>query len=1796
MEFRLYFIFFASITAEQPKLNVPRVLLPFNSGIVINFTLYANEGCYKWWSTAPDIVDVINTNTECSKEVVISALHKNMKRSLANIFAQDIYNEYLLKCDVIIDQITSLGIVTTTRILYLEDAPEIFEVKAQNNKNDTFTTLDGIKFIWSITSTDIIGISQFQNSSYKTPNSITFLEKDGFHGYMILIEAHKTGSATINVNLLDGSRLHAPKNGVNRKKTYHHGANRIYGEIDMETTDEYILKFLEGQLICSLDENSVKIFGNKLGTCIINLEDHTVDLKESHLPSIIVHVVKTESLTLSIYPGDIWVLEVGRTYRIATNLHDENGNKIYPSENIRISLIESGNNILTVSNKTTNGAIHYIKPNVKGTTFIISEFYTIAECNWKAISITPVSVQQVIEVFDPIKILPKRAVIPYDPIGNGVYQIYFKAFGGSGNYNWRSTNTSLAMVNQNGMATVQSCLGESTIVTSDQKNPINLATGMNSDPMLWRTILVLLPHKVNFLESRIETFVNESLILYLKITGLMINESEEIPYTDCRNFAMNIFIADPNIFQIVEGYIDLENDSSHLNDSCRSIKVRAISNGYTKLSVSYKYLPLNIYLQSSITIAAYKPLNIVASNEKTLLVLGSSRTFILQHGPQAWAIYPSNFYITAYRRNHQKLKGLMARQVSSITLIGVDENDNTFNGTLEGKSTHLYEITCLHLGEWVMTFEIGNHPFPQNKFPLNASVQISVSCSEPVLIRLKPLIRVPPKIMDQLELPECPLLHSSNNNIVPHLFNRDLEISIDMEDEYGTTFYNFSSLDIMWEIYPETFGYLQFDEGFKTIKFKPKGFHSEPQNSVSYQYVQIFHPKIDILTNDETERIVEVKAKVNEYRQYLKEAKMDLGRLMHTIKPLSSTIKLKLVRELETFPPSLTIINHPSILGTINITHGSGYYYITDKSPIMSTKIAIEKIVDIVDSQHTMIVGDEEENQINMLRVRPLKQGKTTLTVYDLCFEPMDFNLKSYQGTCIITVTDITSVHLDVPNKIELGNEVLAKVSISDSYGNPFNVEYLSFLTIRPIIGDSNLISVSKYFLSSSNNKQTKYDSFSSIFVVTGLQLGVTNLAVEVIISQAIIKGYGQDFIEKKDEIISSTIFEITVFPSLKIEPSQITLIPGAVFQFRHIGGLLSDSSIDYEILNYESFNHVIDDDLTPVANITRDGLITALSFGKLIVKAAMSEYNMMPDNTNQKYECEALAHVRIVSLTGMHISAPINKIYVGNEMPLYIYGDDGQTPIISMFSFGSKNPPVIVDWVMEDNSLAQLAWHPSPSETPNLMLDNIKYNDFAKLFKALKPGKCKVSVYVRYTASFNDGEEKDDSLFHLISLISRVKNRDKSLKEIPLDFVDSILIEIIEPFHLHTTHMSRLHIFKDGNDCLNCPKTADIKTAPILLMSPNSEAKIFSPHMSELSKSRIKYSIKDLQKQTYLSQSQSSSPVIFDPSSGLVKINLNEKHDADSMSYPANILITAHIFDADTQTNHTAHLIIRVKPISYISTICSEEINVQKGVNLPHFPVGSLINLIIRVHDDTGTVFDAFDFSHKSRLNRYDLLSIHDTSLRNQPELHLLYPGQTIIRIEIKVPGYLYAKNSRLVDYVIINSGYVIDSHMPPNTLSSVSFGAIVCFTSYLAKSPDCLWYTEQNKLFMNSKSGLGLIKDIGEEKIFYRYNNCSTYINLLIKPIQSLKFLPGFADIVVSRSDDNLEDKVYKITKNYEAKDSLYVSNAVLNTNHRFPFKFDPKSGFNRTHYLDYITKVAIEHNSDVPFRISYLFAYNK
>jgi nuclear pore complex protein Nup210 len=56
----------------------------------------------------------------------------------------------VLRCDVILDLINTFGVHTTTRELYLEEAPETFELKAQDVQGNDFTTLEGIEFNWKL--------------------------------------------------------------------------------------------------------------------------------------------------------------------------------------------------------------------------------------------------------------------------------------------------------------------------------------------------------------------------------------------------------------------------------------------------------------------------------------------------------------------------------------------------------------------------------------------------------------------------------------------------------------------------------------------------------------------------------------------------------------------------------------------------------------------------------------------------------------------------------------------------------------------------------------------------------------------------------------------------------------------------------------------------------------------------------------------------------------------------------------------------------------------------------------------------------------------------------------------------------------------------------------------------------------------------------------------------------------------------------------------------------------------------------------------------------------------------------------------------------------------------------------------------------------------------------------------------------------------------------------------------------------------------------------------------------------
>lgn len=82
---------------------------------------------------------------ECASTVILTSILNRKRRKTAFVVAKDLATGEILRCDVILDAIDKLDVLTTTRELNLEEAPEKFEIWAQDSKGKTlFLKLESI--------------------------------------------------------------------------------------------------------------------------------------------------------------------------------------------------------------------------------------------------------------------------------------------------------------------------------------------------------------------------------------------------------------------------------------------------------------------------------------------------------------------------------------------------------------------------------------------------------------------------------------------------------------------------------------------------------------------------------------------------------------------------------------------------------------------------------------------------------------------------------------------------------------------------------------------------------------------------------------------------------------------------------------------------------------------------------------------------------------------------------------------------------------------------------------------------------------------------------------------------------------------------------------------------------------------------------------------------------------------------------------------------------------------------------------------------------------------------------------------------------------------------------------------------------------------------------------------------------------------------------------------------------------------------------------------------------------------
>lgn len=1128
------------------KLNIPKVLLPLARSTRINFTLETTEGCYRWSSTRPEVASIQAVDEDhirgCSRKAVLQALSTQPSRLTSIILAEDVVTGQVLRCDAIVDIISEIQIVSTTRELHLEDSPLALRIHALDSEGNTFSTLAGLVFDWTLVKdVDVNGFSdsynslrvlKFSESTYTPPGYISEMERVGKQGDIILVSGLKTGHAKLKAKIQEPLYKDVGAAEVRLlilENILLSPAHDIY--LLAGTSIRYrVLKIRQGTItelsmpcdqyelhlqnsvvgtngnpdvaVASLDPRTSTVTAVQLGHINVVLDHKSLRMQGvSRLPNSTLYVVEPGYLGFKIHPGDSWILETGRVYDIHIEVFDKSSSKIYLSDNVRIDTTFPSE-YFEILDSSLNGSYHHVRALKEGLTLIDATLKAVVDKSGNVHPLAnPVHNEQDVEIYNPIVLSPSILTFPWQP-KVGAYQYTIKATGGSGNFSWTSSNAAVATVTVKGVMTTVSDIGVSVIYAHDLRNPLHFGQ---------MKVYVVEPVAMDFAPCPVEARLGLILDLPLRIFGLLEEgEKERVMLSDCSHFDLVVEQENYGIFEILDGRLAAG------QDHCSGVRAKALAPGYTVLSVSYTHG--NVHLSAKITIAAYLPLRAIDPVSVAVVTLGSSKDMLFEGGPRPWVLEPSKFFCN-----------LSAEDEASLSLTLISPLSHNYN-------QRLVRATCRALGEQVLEVMVGNKASVTNPYPAVEPAVVKFVCAPPSRLTLVPVYTSP-----QLDL-TCPLLQQ-NKQVVPVSNYRNPVLDLAAFDHQGRKFDNFSSLSMLWEstkvslasIEPTMPMKLQLlREGNKQMKL---------------------HGRQEVLVHQQT-GIAAITATALGYQvSHLAAAKVPSP--YDPMTPVSATLELLLVEDVKISPDTVTIYNHPDVRVNLALREGSGHFFVNT---------SIKGMVNVVfqEAQGTA-------------QVSPILPGMVKVMVHDLCLA------FPAPAKATVHVSDILEVYVRVVDKVEIGKSVRAYVRVLDDNRKPFPASYFQFMNLK-LKAASAIVSLKPLVEST--------ESDTAVFLVKGVSIGQTTVSAVVV--------------DKNGRKIASAPQQIEVFPPFKLIPRKMTLLVGAMMQITSEGGPQPQSNILFSISNEEvaSVNPMGHVRGIAVGNVSVTGLVQAVDAetGKLVV------------------------------------------------------------------------------------------------------------------------------------------------------------------------------------------------------------------------------------------------------------------------------------------------------------------------------------------------------------------------------------------------------------------------------------------------------------------------------------------------------------------------------------------------------------------------------------------------------------------
>ncbi|XP_059740963.1 nuclear pore membrane glycoprotein 210-like isoform X5 [Bos taurus] len=634
----LLFLLLVLLGTLANKLNVPQVLLPFGREPGrVPFLLEAQRGCYTWHSTHHDAVTVeplYENGTLCSQKAVLIAESTQPIRLSSVILAREIVTDHELRCDVKVDVINSIEIISRTRELYVDDSPLELMVRALDAEGNTFSSLAGMVFEWSIARdnesaieelSSKIRILRYSEAEYSPPAYIAEMEKEEKQGDMILVSGIKTGAAIVKVRISEPFykkvaaaliRLLVLENIflIPSQDIYllvgayikYRVAKMVQGRMTEVKfpLEHYTLELQDHRVSCnisvsgkvaSLDEKTAMVTAVQLGHTNLIFVHKNVHMRSvSGLPNCTIYVVEPGFLGFTVQPGDRWSLEVGQVYVITVEVFDKSSTKVYISDNLRIMyqfLREYFEEQLT----TVNGSYHVVKALKDGVVLINASLASIVYQNKNIQPIKfPIKHQQEVKIYFPIKLTPNFLAFPHHPMGM-LYRYKVQVKGGSGNFTWASSNETVAMVTTKGVVTAGQVRGNSTVLARDVQNPFRYGE---------IKIYVLRLNKMELLPFHADVEIGQIIEIPIAMYHVNKETKEAIAFTDCSHLSLDLNMDKQGVFTLLKEGIQRPGPAH-----CSSTHIAAKSLGHTLVTVSVT--DYEEYLESSATFAAYEPLKIL---------------------------------------------------------------------------------------------------------------------------------------------------------------------------------------------------------------------------------------------------------------------------------------------------------------------------------------------------------------------------------------------------------------------------------------------------------------------------------------------------------------------------------------------------------------------------------------------------------------------------------------------------------------------------------------------------------------------------------------------------------------------------------------------------------------------------------------------------------------------------------------------------------------------------------------------------------------------------------------------------------------------------------------------------------------------------------------------------------------------------------------------------------------------------------------------------------------------------------